>query len=119
MPAQYVQWMGAVPRGDLGTSPATARPVSAVIAEALPLSWHWAASPLFQLRDRRDDRWSRVFRAGSPRGDTTVTVLSTISLRRARQFLAGIGAVVLATSGASAVGVPFWLRLLTFGGIAY
>src|SRR5215207_9851884 len=35
---QYAQWLGATLRGDLGTSFADRRPVTAVLADALPVS---------------------------------------------------------------------------------
>ncbi|MBL0173113.1 MAG: ABC transporter permease [Gemmatimonadaceae bacterium] len=114
MPAQYVQWMGAVLRGDLGMSLSTARPVSAVIAEALPLSLALGGlSLLFSFAIGVMIGGWQALRAG-PRGDTTVTVLSTV-LYGAPSFWLALALVVLATSGASAVGVPLWLRLPAFG----
>jgi len=38
LPLQYARWVGAALKGDLGQSFASARPVSTVLADALPVS---------------------------------------------------------------------------------
>jgi peptide/nickel transport system permease protein len=114
LPAQYGRWLGAVLRGDLGTSLARAVPVRTVIGEALPYSlWlggvSLAGSVVLGLLV---GGW-QARRAGS-RGDTAVTVLGTIAYA-APHFWLALGFVVLATTGAAFLGLPAALRLPAFG----
>lgn len=114
LPSQYVQWMRALLQGDLGTSLASAQPVRSLIADALPISLALGGISLTlsfvfgtaiggwqALRSRR---WA----------DTTWSVLSTI-VYAAPSFWLALSLVVLATSGAAALGAPTWLRLPSFG----
>lgn len=114
LPAQYVQWMRALLQGDLGLSLAAARPVRGMIADAFPISLalggiSLALSFLFGTavggwQALRSRQWA----------DTTVSVLSTI-VYAAPSFWLALALVVLATSGAAAIGAPDWMRLPSFG----
>ncbi len=114
LPAQYGRWLGAVLRGDLGTSLARAQPVRTVIAEALPYSlWLGGVSLTGSvLLGVLVGGW-QARRAGQ-RGDTAMTVAGTV-LYAAPHFWLALGLVVLATSGAALLGVPAWMRLPAFG----
>jgi ABC-type dipeptide/oligopeptide/nickel transport system permease component len=46
LPVQYVHWMGALLRGDLGASLATRRPVAELVRETLPNTFRLAAAAL-------------------------------------------------------------------------
>lgn len=114
LPVQYAQWIGALLRGDLGTSLASARPVRTVIIEALPISLalggvSLALSFVFGIAL---GGW-QALRAGR-KGDTTASVLSTI-IYAAPSFWLALSLVVISTSGAAALGVPAWMRLPSFG----
>lgn len=114
LPEQYVRWLGNLLRGDLGMSLATSRPVSSVILEALPVSLLLGGASLFlsylfgivlgAIQSRR---------AGSA-SDTALTAVATTAYA-APSFWLALALVALATSGASAVGAPDWLRLPAFG----
>jgi peptide/nickel transport system permease protein len=114
MPVQYARWLGALLQGDLGTSLATSRPVRTVIAEALPVSLALGGTSLILsfLIGVTVGRWQALRARG--RGDTAVSVLSTI-VYAAPSFWLALALVVLATSGAAAMGAPLWLRLPAFG----
>ncbi|MEQ1690058.1 MAG: ABC transporter permease, partial [Gemmatimonas sp.] len=114
LPAQYAQWMSALLRGDLGTSLALARPVRSVILDALPLSLALGGISLALsfLIGVLVGGW-QALRANA-RSDTAMSVASTI-VYAAPSFWLALALVVLATSGASALGVPQWLRLPAFG----
>lgn len=112
--AQYVRWMSAVLHGNLGTSIALSRPVTAVIREALPLSLALGGASLvlsFVLGVPLG-AWQSA-RAG--RGaDGALTVLSTI-VYAAPSFWLALALIALATTGAAALNAPLWLRLPAFG----
>ncbi len=114
LPAQYVQWLSALLQGDLGTSLVSDRPVRALIAEALPLSLMLggASLTLSFLIGITVGGW-QALRASSA-ADTSMSVASTI-VYAAPSFWFALALVVLATSGASAIGAPAWLRLPAFG----
>ncbi len=114
LPAQYARWLGALLRGDLGSSLVSDRPVRTVIAEALPVSlWLGGVSlSLSFLLGVTLGGW-QALRAGRV-ADTTASVLSTV-VYAAPSFWLALALVVLATSGASAAGAPDWLRLPAFG----
>ncbi|MGV3711054.1 MAG: ABC transporter permease [Gemmatimonas sp.] len=111
---QYGRWITAVLRGDLGQSMALARPVSDVIADALPLSLalgsvSLALSFLFGVPI---GSWQSA--RESKRSDTLVTVATT-TLYAAPSFWLALALIVLVTTGASALNAPAWLRLPSFG----
>ena len=111
---QYARWIGGVLRGDLGTSFALSRPVTAVIADALPVSLllggaSLAASFVFGVLLG----WMQALRSGR-RLDTTLTVVTTV-LYAAPSFWLALALVAVATTGASAINAPPWARLPAFG----
>ena len=114
LPAQYAQWIGALLRGDLGTSLATARPVRTIIADAFPVSLALGGISLLLsfvigvIMGGWQALRARQF------ADTAVGVVSTV-IYAAPSFWLALALVVLATSGAAAVGAPAWLRLPAFG----
>jgi peptide/nickel transport system permease protein len=114
LPAQYVQWVGAVLRGDLGNSLATARPVSTVIADALPISLFLGSVSLLLsfVVGTFIGSWQSL--RARPWSDTSLSVLTTV-VYAAPSFWLALALVVLATSGAAAMGAPMWLRLPAFG----
>lgn len=114
LPVQYAQWVGAVLRGDLGRSLATARPVRTVIAEALPISLFLGAVSLLLsfVFGTFIGSWQSL--RARPRADTSLSVITTI-VYAAPSFWLALALVVAATSGAAALGAPMWLRLPAFG----
>jgi peptide/nickel transport system permease protein len=114
LPAQYARWIGAVLQGDLGTSLTSARPVEAIVAEALPISMALGGASLaisFVVGILLGG-WQAL--RARPRVDAALSVLGTIAYS-APSFWLALALVVLATSGAAAVGAPAWLRLPAFG----
>ena len=114
MVVQYAQWLGAVLRGDLGTSFASSRPVTAVLAEAAPVSLALGGLSL-----------ALTFLIGVPIGmlqatrrggitDRLLTVLTT-SIYAAPSFWLALALVALFTYGASTMGLPAGWRLPAFG----
>ncbi|MCC6244510.1 MAG: ABC transporter permease [Gemmatimonadaceae bacterium] len=114
LPAQYGRWIGALLRGDLGNSLVSARPVVAIIGEAFPLSLALGGTSLCLsfVFGTLIGGWQA--RRASTAADTTISIASTI-VYAAPSFWLALALVVLATSGASAVGAPAWLRLPAFG----
>lgn len=114
LPRQYLHWLGNLLTGDFGTSISLSRPVSQVIWEALPVSLFLGGTSLLisylvgiaigALQSRR---------AGSA-SDVAATALST-TIYAAPSFWLALALITLATSGASALGAPEWLRLPAFG----
>lgn len=114
LPVQYARWIGGVLRGDLGESLALARPVTAVIRDALPVSLLLGGCSLLGsfaigilvggIQARRD----------GTRVDTALTVLTT-AVYAAPSFWLALALVAAATSGASVLGLPAWARLPAFG----
>ncbi|HYW31719.1 MAG TPA: ABC transporter permease [Gemmatimonas sp.] len=114
LPVQYVRWLRGVLGGDLGISLASARPVTTVIAEALPVSlFLGAASVLLSFTLGVLLGGFQALRAGR-RADTAITVVTT-GLYAAPSFWLALALVALATTGASAIGAPAWARLPAFG----
>lgn len=114
LPAQYAQWMLALLQGDLGTSLVSDRPVRTVIADALPVSLALGGISLTLsfVIGVSVGGWQAL--RSSARADTAISVASTV-VYAAPSFWLALALVVLATSGASALGVPPWLRLPAFG----
>ncbi|MES2522040.1 MAG: ABC transporter permease [Gemmatimonadota bacterium] len=111
---QYARWLGGVLQGDLGMSLASARPVTAVIGEALPVSlFLGGASIIASFAFGVLVGGFQALRAG-PRTDTAITVATT-GLYAAPSFWLALALVALATTGASAIGAPAWARLPAFG----
>lgn len=111
---QYGRWISALLRGNLGTSIALSRPVAEVIAEALPVSLllgvtSLALSVVFGLALGA----LQALRVGR-KTDTLLTIAAT-TVYAAPSFWLALALVALATSGASRVGAPSWLRLPAFG----
>ncbi len=112
--AQYVRWIGGVLRGDLGNSFATSRPVTSVIAEALPVSLLLGGVSLFgSFVLGISIGGVQALRSGH-RVDTAITVLTT-AVYAAPSFWLALALVAAATSGASVLGLPPWARLPAFG----
>ena len=114
LPAQYAHWLVALLQGDLGTSLASSRPVRSVIAEALPVSLVLGGTSLALsfLIGVLVGGWQAL--RARPQADTATTIASTI-VYAAPSFWLALALVVVATSGAAAVGAPMWLRLPAFG----
>lgn len=114
LPTQYAQWLGALLAGDLGTSLATARPVRAVIGEAMPVSLFLGGVSLVLsfVIGVSVGGWQAL--RARPRADTAMSVASTVVYATPSFWLA-LALVVLATSGAAAMGAPTWMRLPAFG----
>ena len=111
---QYARWMGRVVSGDLGESIALRRPVSAVLADALPLSLGLGLLSIaltFVLGIGIG--MVQAARRGT-RLDTALTVVTT-SVYAAPSFWLALSLVAVFTYGASRLGFPHALRLPAFG----
>jgi peptide/nickel transport system permease protein len=114
VPVQYARWGGALLKGDLGESFASRRPVSAIIAEALPVSlWLGAASLALTFVVGVVVGAVQAARRGRP-ADTALTVLTT-AVYAAPSYWLALALVALFTYGAARWGFPAWLRLPAFG----
>ena len=114
MPVQYARWLRGAVSGDLGASFSTGRRVSAVLAEAAPISIALGAVSL-----------ALTFLIGVPIGmlqaarhgrpvDRALTALTTAAYA-APTFWLALGLVAVFTYGAAVLGLPPWLRLPSFG----
>ena len=114
MAVQYAQWLKDVLRGDLGTSFASSRPVTTVIAEAAPISVALGAISL-----------ALTFLIGVPVGmvqaarrgrlaDRALTVMTT-AMYAAPTFWIALALVSVFTYGAATLGLPPEWRLPAFG----
>ena len=112
--AQYARWLGALLRGDLGTSFALDRPVSRVIADALPVSLGLGLSSIVLtfLVGAAVGSWQAA-RRGRPI-DTALPVATTV-VYAAPSFWLALALVSVFTYGAARWGFPAWLRLPAFG----
>jgi peptide/nickel transport system permease protein len=114
IPVQYAHWIGGALRGDLGESFVHARPVAAVLADAIPLSLGLGVASLvltfvvgvavgmFQARRR------------GTTADVVTTVLTT-AMYAAPAFWLSLALVAVFTYGAARWGFPAALRLPAFG----
>lgn len=111
---QYARWVLGVLQGDLGMSLTLARPVTAVIAEALPVSLFlggvslcitFIAGTLFGI-------WQALH--VSVRVDRAMSIVGT-TLFAAPSFWLALALVTLFTSGAVWLDLPAWMRLPAFG----
>jgi peptide/nickel transport system permease protein len=111
---QYARWLGSVLRGNLGESFATRAPVAEVLRAAAPLSLGLGVASL-----------ALTFLVGVPIGivqgsrrgtltDRALTVVTT-AVYAAPTFWIALAMIALFTFGASALGLPPWLRLPAFG----
>lgn len=111
---QYARWATALLRGDLGESFAQQRPVSTVLAEALPISLGLGGASL-----------ALTFLVGVPIGltqgvrrgralDRLLTVLTTV-VYAAPSFWLALALIAVFTYGAATWGLPAAFRLPAFG----
>ncbi len=111
---QYGRWLSALLQGNLGDSLALARPVVQVIAEALPVSLLLGLTSLalsFVIGTLLGA--VQALRVGS-RLDTAITIVTTTAYA-APSFWLALALVALATTGASQLRAPAWMRLPAFG----
>lgn len=111
---QYARWSRGLLRGDFGESFALKRPVRAVIADALPISFALGAAslaltfligvPIGMIQARRRGSWV----------DRLLTV-ATISVYAAPSFWLALALVGVFTYGAATWGLPEWIRMPAFG----
>jgi peptide/nickel transport system permease protein len=114
LPVQYLRWAAGVLKGDLGTSFALSRPVSAVLGEALPYSLGLgAASLLLTFVIGIAVGTVQAIRRGT-RTDTTLTVVTT-AFYAAPSFWLALALIATFTYGAARIGLPAALRLPAFG----
>ncbi len=114
LPVQYGRWIAATLRGDLGESIALARPVRAVIRDALPVSlFLGGCSLVLSFAAGIFVGGVQALRA-SRRADVILTVVTT-TVFAAPSFWLALALVAMATSGAAWLGLPSWMRLPAFG----
>lgn len=111
---QYAKWMGGLLRGDLGESFAQRRPVTAVLAEALPISLGLGLASLtltFIVGVAIG-----TIQAARRRGvlDPLLTVVTT-SVYAAPSYWLALSLIAVFTYGATVWGFPPALRLPAFG----
>jgi len=114
LPLQYARWIGSALEGDLGRSFASARPVSTVLADALPVSLGLGLVSLaltFVLGVAIGV--AQAARRGRP-ADAALTVVTT-AVYAAPSYWLALALVALFTYGAARWGFPAWLRLPAFG----
>ena len=111
---QYARWLGATLRGDLGTSFVERRPVSAALADALPVSLALGAtSLLLSFAVGAAVGVVQAARRGSLR-DRMLTGLSVV-LAASPAYWLGLGAIACFTYLASSLSMPLWMRLPAVG----
>lgn len=111
---QYGRWAAAVVRGDLGTSFATGRAVTSVLADALPVSLALGGlSLLLSFVIGTAIGAVQAVRRGRPL-DHLLTVATT-TVYAAPSFWLALALVALFTYGAARWGFPEVLRLPAFG----
>jgi peptide/nickel transport system permease protein len=114
MPVQYARWLHGAVTGDLGESFASGRRVSAVLADAAPVSlWLGALSLGLTFLIGVPIGMLQAARHRSP-VDRALTALTTAAYA-APTFWLALGLVAVFTYGAAVLGVPAWLRLPSFG----
>src|SRR5215208_3437819 len=111
---QYARWVGSTLRGDLGTSFVERRPVSATIADALPVSLALGLSSL--LLSFALGITIGVMQASTrgTLGDRVLTGLSVV-LAASPAYWLGLGAIACFTYLASSLSMPMWMRLPAVG----
>ena len=111
---QYARWIGDALRGDLGDSLAQRRPVSAVLAEALPVSLGLGLVSLtLTFAVGVAIGTLQAARRGRPT-DVLLTVATT-AVYAAPSFWLALSLVAVFTAGAATWGFPSALRLPAFG----
>ena len=111
---QYGRWLSSLLHGDMGNSLALSRPVTRVIADALPVSLLLGATSLvLSFVGGILVGAVQALRVGR-RTDTAMTILTTTAYA-APTFWLSLALVAIATTGASRFGVPAWMRLPAFG----
>ena len=114
LPVQYARWLGAMLTGDLGESFAFRRPVTAVLAQALPISLALGGiSIVLSFVVGAAIGMLQGARRGS-KTDTALTMLTT-AVYAAPTFWVALALIALFTYGASRWGFPVALRLPAFG----
>lgn len=114
IPVQYARWLGDALRGDLGESFVQARPVVAVLADALPLSLGLGlASLALTFAAGVAIGMVQAYRRGRP-ADLALTVATT-TMYAAPAFWLALALVAVFTYGAARWGLPPALRLPAFG----
>jgi peptide/nickel transport system permease protein len=114
MHVQYARWLTALLQGDMGRSFASGRPVTAVLAEAAPVSLALGSAsllltfalgvPLGMLQAARRGTWL----------DRGLTVATT-TVYAAPSFWLALALVAVFTYGAATLGLPPQWRLPAFG----
>lgn len=114
LPIQYGRWLSSLLQGDMGNSLALSRPVTRVIGDALPVSLLLGISSLaLSFVGGILVGAVQALRVGR-RADLTITILTTTAYA-APSFWLSLAAVAVATTGASRMGIPVWMRLPAFG----
>jgi peptide/nickel transport system permease protein len=111
---QYARWIGQVVSGDFGESIALRRPVSSVLADALPLSIGLGVLSL-SLTFLIGIAVGTLQAARRGTGVDTALTLITTSVYAAPSFWLALSLVAVFTYGASRMGFPAALRLPAFG----
>jgi peptide/nickel transport system permease protein len=114
LPLRYVSWLVDFARGDWGTSLAQQRPVSRVLADAVPYTLLLSAASLLltYVGGIIVGLWQAVKRAGAV--DTALTVATQVVYGMPAYWLA-LMLVLVFTYGAARYGWPAWLRYPAFG----
>jgi peptide/nickel transport system permease protein len=111
---QYARWLTATLRGDLGASFTDRRPVTAVIADALPVSVGLGAlSLVLSFAVGIAVGVVQAARRGSI-ADHLLTGASVV-LAAAPAYWLGLGAIACFTYLASSLSMPMWMRLPAVG----
>jgi peptide/nickel transport system permease protein len=111
---QYARWMSGTLRGDLGTSFAERRPVTAVLRDALPVSLALGGASLalsFVVGTIAGIVQAARHRT---RTDLALTVISVVLVATPAYWL-GLAAIACFTYVASSLSVPLWVRLPAVG----
>jgi peptide/nickel transport system permease protein len=111
---QYARWLGAMLRGDLGSSFVERRSVAATLADALPVSLALGtASLLLSFAAGITIGVVQAARRGAL-ADRLLTGLSVI-LAASPAYWLGLGAIACFTYLASSLSMPMWMRLPAVG----
>lgn len=111
---QYARWAGALLRGDLGESFALRRPVTRVLADALPISLFLGVASLVLtfVIGTVGGSWQATRRG---RGADIALTVATTALYASPSYWLALALVALFTYGAARWGFPTALRLPAFG----
>ncbi len=111
---QYARWLGSALRGDLGTSFSDRRPVTAVLADALPVSLALGLASLalsFVLGITIGIVQAARHRTPS---DLVITAITVVLVASPAYWL-GLGAIACFTYLAASLSLPMWMRLPAVG----